>query len=214
MSHSNSGYGVNSPKGTAHSQGEQHTNQSETTDSETVEPACRTVKMGRGIDRREWREMPYVGGTNTFYEPCNWSECYPDGPPDESETETVVRSCRAPTVYHRPRDDSEQTHETNDPEPTADDTRSLQDAIETIGPISSLTDLQEGQRVAVENRKHPLCVTETTSEPDGTIGLRGPEGGEYQVEGRPEYSQPYYLSDSGYLSEIIRVRVETPAEAV
>lgn len=211
MSHSNSDYGVKSPKGTARSQGEQHDNQSETTDSETVEPACRTVDMGRGVDRREWREMPYVGGTNTFYEPCNWPECYPDGAPDESETETVVRSCRAPTVYHRPRDDKP-NHETNSPKTAANGTHPSQDAIETIGPISSLTELQAGQRVILKNWKHPLCVTDTASEPDGTVGLRGPEGGEYQVEGRPELPQPYYLTKAGYLSEIVRVRVETPAE--
>ncbi|WP_435078449.1 hypothetical protein [Halococcus sp. AFM35] len=211
MSQSNSSYGVKSPKGTARSQDEQHTNQSESTDDESVEPACRTRDVGRGVDRREWREMPYNARMRTFYEPCDWPACYPDGAPDESEIEMVVRSCRAPTVYHRPRDD-EPNDETGGPETTANGTHPSQDAIERLGPISSLADLREGQRVLLQNWQHPLCVTDTASEPDGTVGLRGPEGGEYQVEGRPEFPQPYYLSKVGYVSEIVRVRVETPAE--
>ncbi|WP_273837520.1 hypothetical protein [Halococcus sp. PRR34] len=124
-----------------------------------------------------------------------------------------MRSCRHPTTYHRPRDDGEPEHETDAPEADTD-TRISQEAIEPIGPISSLPDLQEGQRVVLESRVQPLRVTEIASEPDGTVGLRGPGGGEYQVEGRPEYPQPYYLPKAGYLSEIIRVRVEIPAEAV
>lgn len=214
MSQSKTSYGAEGRKSTARSRRVQHANKPKTTNSETVEPACRTRSVGRGVDRRKWREMPYDGRTRTFYEACEWPECYPDGPPDDSDTETVVRSCRQPTTYHRLRDDGEPEHETDDPETSANSARISQEAIEPIGPISSLPDLQEGQRVVLESRAQPLRVTETASEPDGTVGLRGPGGGEYQVEGRPEYPQPYYLPKAGYLNAIIRVRVEIPAEAV
>ncbi|EMA55986.1 hypothetical protein C451_04531 [Halococcus thailandensis JCM 13552] len=158
--------------------------------------------------------MSYDGRTRTFYDACEWSECYPDGPPDENEIETVVRSCRKPTTYHRPRDDSELCeHETDAPETSTNDTRISQDAIELIGSISSLTDLEEGQRVIWPNREQPLRVTKTTGKPDGMVGLQGPIGGEYQVEGRPEYPQPYYLPKAGYVSAIIRVRVAISVEA-
>ena len=210
MSQSKTTYGTKTGKRTARSRRAEHDSPDENaSDSDTVEPACRTREVGRGVDRREWREMPYDGRTRTFYEPCEWPECYPDGPPDE-ETEKVVRSCRTPTSYHRLRDGGEPCeHETD-----TDSTCIPQDTIEPIEAISSLTNLQEGHRVIWESRESPLCVTEATSEPDGTIGLCGPSGGEYQIEGRPEYRQPYYLTGYGYLSEIIRVRVETRAERV
>ncbi|GAA0460248.1 hypothetical protein GCM10008985_15870 [Halococcus dombrowskii] len=215
MSQSKTTYGAELPKGTARSRRAEHDNQTETADdSDTVEPACRTRKVGRGVDRREWREMPYDGRTRTFYDPCEWPECYPDGPPDD-ETETVIRSCRKPTSYHRPREDGEPCeYEADAPETNTDSTHISRDAIEPIGAISLLTDLQEGHRVIWESRTYPLRVTATASKLDGTIGLCGPSGGEYQIEGRPEYRQPYYLSGYGYLSEIIRVRARTRAERI
>ena len=213
MSQSRTSYGAKTRKGTARSRHAQHDNQSENGgDSDTVEPACRAREIGRGAERRKWRKTPYNSRIRAFYDACEW--CYPDGAPDESEIEKVVRSCREPTSYHRPRDDGEPEHETGTPETGTDGARVSQDAIEPTGAISSLTDLQEGQRVILESRAQPLRVTETASKPDGTVGLRGPGGGEYQVEGRPEYPQPYYLRKAGYLSEIICVRVTISVEAV
>jgi hypothetical protein len=212
MSQSKTYSGVHSPKDTARSRRVEHDNQPEETgDSDTVEPACRAREIGRGAERRKWRETPYNGRIRAFYEACEW--CYPDSHPDD-ETETVVRSCREPTRYHRPRHEGEPCEQTDAPETDTDGTRISQDAIEPIGAISSLTDLQEGQRVVLESRKQPLRVIKGTSEPDGSVTLRGPSGGEYQIEGRPEYSQPYYIPKTGYLSEIIRVRVTIPVEAV
>ena len=153
MSQSKTTYGTKTRKRTARSRRAEHDSHKEDTGSnDAVEPACRTRKIGRGVDRRKWREMPYDGRTRTFYEPCGWPECYPDGPPDD-EIETVVRSCRTPTVYHRPRDDDEPKHETDAPETSTDSTRIPQETIEPIGAISSLRDLEEGQRVIWENRE-------------------------------------------------------------
>ena len=201
MSQSNPPYNVKSPKGTARSQREQHNNQPDPSSAETVEPACRARKSGRGIERREWREMPYDSRTRTFYQPCEW--CYPDDEPDESDVETVIRSCRDPTKYHRLRDDPESDEAPSNGPP---DATNIQD---TGDPIESVTDLRIGQRVIWESREYPLRVVETATESDGTIALRGHNGGEYQLEGRPKHAQPYYISYYGYRSVI---RVESRAE--
>jgi hypothetical protein len=200
MSQSNPSYGVNSPKGTARSRHEQHDNQSEPTPTNPVEPACRARKSGRGAKRREWREMPYDNRTRAFYQPCEW--CYPDNEPNESDVETVIRSCRDPTKYHRPRDDHELG---NAPTAGPPDATNIQN---TGDPIESVTDLRIGQRVIWENREYPLRVVETASKPDGTVALRGHNGGEYQLEGRPKHAQPYYISSYGCRS-VIRVEHRT-----
>ena len=205
MSQSKSSYGVAPRKGTARSRHAQHDKQTETTTAETVEPACRARQSGRGAKRREWREMPYDSRTRVFYEPCEW--CYPGGDPDETEVETVVRSCRDPTKYHRLRDNHESSEAPNAGPPDADAT-GTRDAGD---PIKSITDLRIGQRVIWENREHPLRVVGTTSKPDGTVTLRGHNDGKYVVESRPQNPQPYYISNYGYRSEI-RVWVENRTE--
>jgi hypothetical protein len=205
MSQSRPSYGVKTRKRTARSRHAQHDKQPEETgDSDTVEPACRTREVGRGIDRREWRETSYDGRTRTFFDPCSW--CFPDGHPDASDVDTVVKSCRKPTSYHRPRESNEQTcdHGGN-PEAT------LQ--IEE-DPIESVTDLREGQQVIWDNRERPLWVVAATDEPDGAVGLRGPDGGEYIIEGRPEHREPYYVLGDGYRSQITPVRAEKRAGTI
>ena len=199
MSQSNSAFGAQDPKGTARSRRVQHANQTNATD-DTVEPACRARKIGRGVERREWRETPYDTRTLAFYEPCEW--CFPDGAPDENEVEIVVRSCRKPTSYHRPRDSNESTGHVGN-----------HDAIRSVETICSLTDLRKGQQVIWENRAHPLRVVETTNEPNGTVTLRGHNEGKYQIEGRPQHSQPYYITNYGYRSEVVRVRADDRQEA-
>jgi hypothetical protein len=217
MSQSKTSYGVKSPKGTARSRHAQHINQSETTSSETIEPACRSRSVGRAVERREWREMPYDGRARAFFEPCGWPECFPDGKPSEDEVETVVRSCGKPTTYHRPRNNKAgceaRTHD-EPPETSANSTRISQESIEPVGTIDTLTELREGQQVIWKTRPTPLRVTEATTEADGTIHLLGPDGGEYTIEGRPDCPHPYYATGYGYQSEIIRVRLRDRAEAV
>ena len=204
MSQSKTTYGAELPKGTARSRHAQHDNQPEETgDSNTVEPACRTREVGRGIDRREWRETSYDGSIRVFLDPCLW--CFADGHPDESEVETVVKSCRKPTSYHRLRESAETCDHGDDPEVTI---QIKED------PIESVTDLREGQQVIWDDREQPLWVVEATDEPDGTVGLRGPSGGEYIIEGRPEHRKPYYVLGDGYRSRIIPVRAEKRAEAI
>lgn len=208
MSQSKTSYGAKQRKSTARSRRARHTNKSETTANKTVEPACPSRSVGHSIEKRDWVEKSYTERFREFYQPCEWPECFADGHPDVGDIEKVVRSTHHPTTYHRPRNDEPTCeHETTAPETDTGHTRILQ-------PIKTITDLEEGQRVVWENRKQPLCVVEATTKPDGTVSLRGPGGGEYQVEGRPEYPQPYYLPKTGYLSEIIRVRVETRAEKV
>lgn len=203
MSQSKTPYGVELRKGTARSCREQQSNKISDSPRETVEPACRTREVGRGVERREWREMVYNSRMRLFYEPCEW--CFPDGEPDDSKLDTVVRSCRKPTSYHRPRegDESACEHETS----TEPDTHRPE-------PVEAITDLQAGERVIWEDREQPLRVTETTSKPDGTVVLRGPSGGHYHIEGRPDHRQPYYILGDGYRSVIKRVRAVEQEEAV
>ena len=204
MSQSKTSYGAKSRKGTARSHREQHTNTVSDSPRKTVEPACRTREVGRGVERREWREMGYNSRTRLFYDPCEW--CYPDGEPDDSKVDTVVRSCRKPTSYHRPRENDESAceHETTT-EPDTDLSRE---------PVETISDLQTGEQVIWEDRKRPLRVIGVTADPDGTVTLRGPSGGHYHIEGRPGHRQPYYILGDGYRSVIERVRREKRVEAV
>ena len=211
MSQSKTSYGAELRKGTARSRRVEHDSQLEkSADSDTVEPACRAREIGRGAERRKWRETPYDSRIRAFYEPCEW--CFSNGAPDDSEIETVVRSSREPTSYHRLRSSAESICQATGGDDRSDtDTDDIQIAED---PIKSLAELQDGQLVIWENRERPLRVIRTANRPDETITLQGPDGGEYQVEGRPERPRPYYLYGSGYLSEIIRVRVTIPVEAV
>ena len=210
MSQSNSAYRPQNPKATARSRHAQHTSQTKGAGSQPTEPACRTRAVGRGVERREWRELAYNSRTCAFFDPCKWSECFPDGAPDEDAISTVVRSCREPTTFHRPRNGDEPTCDHNGvSEPDRNDPAQISRVV-----VESVTDLQVGQQVIWEDRERPLTVIKATTEPDGTVDLRGPAGGEYVIEGRPEHRQPYYVLGDGYRSEIARVRPEDGAGAV
>ena len=210
MSQSKTTYGAEIRKDTARSRRAEHDNQTEGVgDSDTVEPACRARDIGRRAEHRKWRETPYDSRIRAFYEPCEW--CFSNGAPDDSEIEKVVRSSREPTSYHRLRSSAGSIYQSNASDDRSDtDTDDIQIAED---PIKSLAELQDGQLVIWENRERPLRVIRTANRPDETITLQGPDGGEYQVEGRPERPRPYYLYGSGYLSEIIPVRVTIPVEA-
>jgi hypothetical protein len=203
MSQSKTNSGVHSPKDTARSRRVSDSQPEETGDSDTVEPACRTRKVGRGIDRREWREVSYSERLLGFYEPCEWDECFPDGPPDAGEISTVVRSCHSPTAIHRSRK-PENTQQEADAHP-----HSRNESITTLG------DLTEGESVIWENQSTPRRVIETATGPDDTARLRGPSGGEYTIEARPGSTQAYAIYPAiGLVSDIWVVTASDAIEAV
>lgn len=204
MSQSKTSYGTELRKGTARSRDARHTNQPETTDSEPVEPACRTREVGRAVERREWREIPYSERILAFYEPCEWDECYPDGPPDEEEVATVVRSCHAPTAFHRSRHKAESCQQEADADPHS---RGVS--------ITMLSDLQEGEGVVWDDQSTPRRVIETATGSDDTARLRGPSGGTYTIEARPGSTQPYAIYPAvGLVSSIRVVTADDAIEAV
>jgi hypothetical protein len=204
MSQSKASYGVNTPKDSARSRRVEHDDQPEEAGDQPVEPACRTREVGRGIDRREWREIPYSERILAFYEPCEWDECYPDGPPDVEEVATVVRSCHSPTVFHRSR------HETENSQ-----TDAVADPHSTGVSITTLTDLTEGECVVWDKQSTPRRVIETATGSDGTVRLRGPSGGEYTVEARPGSTQAYAIYPAiGLVSSLRVVTADETVEAV
>jgi len=193
MSQSKTYSGVHLPKDTARSRCVSDSQQEDTRDSNTIEPACRTRKVGRGVDRREWREVSYSERLLGFYEPCEWDECFPDGPPDAEETSTVVRSCHSPTVIHRSGTGENAQQE-------ADAHAHPHSKSESI---TTLDDLTEGESVIWENQSTPRRVVETATEPDDTARLRGPSGGEYTIEARPGSTQMYAIYPAiGLVSDI------------
>ena len=198
MSQSKSAYGVRTPKDSARTRSErQNTNPDGESTETQVEPACPSRAVGHSVDKRDWREVAYDERRLVSYRACEWPACYPDGPPDASETETVVRSSHRPTVYHRP-----QTTATDaQPSESVHDERAC--VVEEVGVI---TDLREGDRVLWDGQSTPMRVVESTTDPSGVASLIGPDDGEYRIEARPEYAQPYYIRPGyAYQSELRRI---------
>ena len=191
MSQSKTSYDANTGKSTARTRRERHDYYSDTDGvGKTVpEPACRSRSVGHSIDRREWREISYDERTLVFYRPCSWPECYPDGAPDATKTQTVIRSCHRPTVFHRPRQLS-----------------TSQRSAREWQSVTTITDLQEGDEVTWSDQSTPLTVIGTTANPAGEAHLEGREGGSYRIEGRPNKKRPQAVYPAiGIISGLRRV---------
>jgi hypothetical protein len=178
------------------------------------EPACRSRATGRSVDTREWREVPNAARRLDTLSACEY--CF-DGPPDTAEITTAVISCSHPTVYHRPRADQSAPStvggESAGASPSLDDRPAAStDARETIHDV---TELREGDGVLWQGQSTPLIVVGAAASPAGTVDLRGPNGGDYWLEGRPDCARAYYVSP-GYAcqSDLVRVPAPTHHEAV
>jgi hypothetical protein len=144
------------------------------------QPACSIANA----DYLEWRETPYTASLADFHPPCENPACFPDGVPEPDAFESVVRSQHFPTVFHRPRDGCDRHPPSADRVPDGDPE-----------PIESITALRPGDGVVWGASQLPLVVVSATSDPRGTVALRGPNGGEYELEGRSENT---YAVDRGY----------------
>ena len=202
MSQSKISYEANTRKSTAQARRERHDNNSGTDTG--GEPACRSRSVGHSIDQREWREVSYEERILLSYRPCSWPECFPSGPPDANEIETVIRSCRHPTTYHRPRDVSAESCEKI--QINAGETEiSRAERTHARESIESISDLRDGDGVIWKGQSIPMFVVEAPSDSTGVAHLVGPSGGEYYIEGRPKYARPYYVRGFGCRQEIRRV---------
>jgi hypothetical protein len=199
MSQSKQSYGVETPKDSARTRRERQNTNPDAESTETqVEPACRSRALGHSAEKRDWREIAYNERRLVSYRPCSWPECFPDGPPDADEIETVIRSTHQPTVYHRPRT-------------TATDAQSCESkhdgqagvAHEAVGAI---TELREGERVIWEGQRWSMYVDESTAKPDGVVRLVGSDGGNYRIEGRPDTPRTYAVYPGvGIITDLCRV---------
>lgn len=178
MSQSKSVYWVQNPKANGKRQ-RQPTNaagDSSRSNSEP-EPACRS----RCVPDREWVEIPYTAALTNSYTPCGWDECYPAGAPDPDETETVIRSRRYPTVFHRVKPDGPAVHEST-AEPTNVHPFAGANPAGERESIESITELRAGDGVTWDCLETPVVVIEQ-SETSGVL-VSGPSGGEYQLHTR------------------------------
>lgn len=209
MSQSGPAYEDKSPKGIARAHRRRPDTSDETSETETEpEPACRSRAVGHSVERREWRAKPYSDRLNAFYAPCAWSECFPNGPPDVSDIETVVRSSHHPTTYHRLREtetvcEPESDHNHGD---SVGDLANSQTIRESVGNIAELRD---GDSITWSGLAAVAEVVESATDPSGVVVLVGSKGTEYVLEGRPECARAFYIEHFGCRSEINRV---TPAD--
>jgi hypothetical protein len=206
MSQSKSISESNAPKDSARTHRRRPDVSDETTNGESAsepEPACRSRSVGHSIESREWREIPYDDRLRAFYEACSWSECYPDGPPDASDTETVVRSSRHPTVYHRPQETTASCDSLTEQHDHGD---SKADRAATVREsIGVVTELRDGDNVIWSGVSTSAEVVETTTDPNGVVNLVGAKGSEYRLEGRPECARSFYIQHFGCKNEIARI---------
>ena len=202
---SKSSYGTTVPKHSASTRNASKDTEQHAESHETVEPACRSRAVGHSVGSREWREIAYNERRVTSYRPCAWPECFPGGSPDPSEIETVVRSAHQPTVYHRPRKaNSSRSGRNGQNSPKADKTGD--DENENSDVIASVAELRKGERVVWDGQQTAMLVVEPTTDPSGVVGVVGPNGGEYHIEGRPNYPRSYYISPGyAYQSDLRRV---------
>lgn len=162
-------------------------------------PAC---PMGN-VDSLEWRETPYTASLVEFHPPCSSPECFPQEAPDPSSLDVVIRSRHYPTVFHRPRSDCADEVSSNDSTDRFADSEPES--------LTSITELSLGDGVVWGASKLPLIVEETTSDPSGEITLRGPDGGEYFLEGRPDGTDAVYPG-YGCVPGLQRLPSDSPEE--
>lgn len=204
MSQSKSAYGVQNPKGTANEHCQSQSQNTNATDRETVEnpePAC----WRRRVDGWEWHETEYTAAFLGIYDPC--PECF-DGPPDADELDTVVRSCSYPTSYHRVADPAEtntrEAHATTETETTETLADWFDDGDQRS--IDDITEFKRGDGVVWQGQSTPLLVVGPAGASGGTVSLRGPNGGEYSIKGRPNHSRSHAVYPGiGVVADMRRV---------
>lgn len=213
MSQSNSHSGPQQPKGTArtHRQRSNTSKKSKESESDDVpKPACRSRSTGACIGHREWREVPYSDRVLSSYTACAWPECFPNGPPDAAEIETVVRSCSHPTSYHRvshANEDSQELECESGTDESQIPVASRLDGDDTCESLGALSELQVGNGVIWNGQSTPMYVVETASEPSEAVRLRGPEGGNYTIEWRPDQVRSYAIYPGvGVAKDVRRVK--------
>jgi hypothetical protein len=192
MSQSKPSYGTKQPKGIAHEHQHRQPATTDDTAEADTEPAC----WRHSASDWKWHEVQFTAAYAAIHDPC--SECFPEGSPEVSTLETVVRSCSYPVKYHRPRDADETnpagaSHKADGGE-SETAAQFGESAIDTSESISSITELRKGDGVLWQGQSTPLVVVEPAAIPDGTVSLTGPDGGEYRIEGRPECARAYYIS--------------------
>lgn len=209
MAQSTPQYETERPKATAHAhrQRQESTAEADTDTAPGPEPACRSRFVGHSVTEREWHEIPYTERLLSVYQPCSWPACYPDGPPDPTDVQNVVRSCHYASTFHRPHEtgpagDSSQ----NDDRPSG--TCSVVRAI-AGDSIDSIVELCEGDGVIWNGRAAPMLVVGATTDPSQAARLVGFQGGEYRVRERPEHAQPYAVYPGyGCQRELVRVEFD------
>jgi hypothetical protein len=162
------------------------------------QPACPVT--GRGT--QEWRETEYTERLAAFYDPCGFSECFPRGV-DGAGPDRIVLSCSHGGSFHRlarasPADTASAVAADGGsaPDPFADG--------EQV-PVGTITDLNCGDRVVWDDVPQPLTVHVPSPAPVGTVQLKGPNGGDYFLEVRPNEMGTVVYPGYGHVSDIRRV---------
>jgi hypothetical protein len=202
MSQSKPSYGVSTPKGTENEYC-QHQNTSVAKENARAESEPEPACWRRRVDDWEWHETEFNAAFAGMYGSC--PDCFDGGPPDVDELETVVRSCSYPSSYHRVFDP---VHADSDAETgTATGSSRFENAtIEAQRVITDITKFEEGDGVLWKGQSTPLTVVDSATEASGTVRLRGPNGGEYQVTNRPNHSQPIAIYPGfGLASDVCRI---------
>lgn len=186
MSQSNPFYGAEGPKDSARAHRRRPDTPAETDDSEpTPQPACRS----RHVEKWDWHAIPYTDRVLASYRLCEWPECFGDGPPDASTTETVIRSQRAPTVIHRPHEPDTYSQATDkshghgyDQHPDAR-AREIETRPADYESVTAVAELRLGDGVIWETLDTPKVVIERNDE-SPAVTLEGPAGGEFVLRER------------------------------
>lgn len=75
------------------------------TTKERVETACRVTIGGEGENRdNEWVREPVTERLLTWYEPCTYDQCFPDGVIDVDVVVKKKRRRSTSPSLHRPRE--------------------------------------------------------------------------------------------------------------
>lgn len=213
MSQSKSSYGVSTPKDTGRKQRKPQSTPESASASEGSEaktkpvPACRC----KSVNDWEWVETPYTDALADTYSPCEWGDCYPNGPPDPDETETVVRSRRYPSVIHRVEHQSVEadanTDANNESEESAWDHPFRAGDLggnESV-PVESVAEVRVGDGVAWDCIEIPLLVV-GHHETCGMV-VKGPSGGEYQLRTRYD-GRAVVMPGRGCVENLVRVVID------
>lgn len=168
------------------------------------QPAC--PAGGRGT--QEWRKTEYTERLAAFYDLCTYSECFPRGvgstPPDR-----VVLSCSHAGSLHRVAGDpaADETSAVaadggSAPDPFAD--------CECV-PVTVLTDLQRGDGIVWDAVTEPWIVHSQSADSVGVVQLKGPNGGDYFLEVRPDGMGTVVYPGHGHVSELRRIVAPEPS---